>query len=141
MIKVQEQREELELNMAPMIDMVFLLIIFFLTTTSFTEREREQDVLLPTNRNSGSLSRNFDNNLIVNVLRDGRIMVYGEPKKLEELVTLVKDRKQRAAVPLKVQVRADQRTAYGNVAGALEAVERGGVQRPYIITKLVELGE
>jgi biopolymer transport protein ExbD len=40
---------------------------------------------------------------------------------------------------LKVQVRADLRTAYGNVARALEVIERAGVQRPYIVTKLVEL--
>ena len=77
MIRLEERQEDLQLNMAPMIDMVFLLIIFFLTATTFTEREREQDVLLPANTDKGSLSRNFDNNLIVNVLEDGSVRVFG----------------------------------------------------------------
>ena len=50
MIQMEQEKEDLQLNMAPMIDMIFLLIIFFLTATTFTEREREQDVLLPSNR-------------------------------------------------------------------------------------------
>ena len=45
MIEMQQEKEDLQLNMAPMIDMIFLLIIFFLTATTFTEREREQDAL------------------------------------------------------------------------------------------------
>jgi biopolymer transport protein ExbD len=141
MIRCPERRDDLDINLAPMIDMVFLLIIFFLTATTFAEKEREQDVLLPTNRIPGSLSRSQDQHLIVNVLEDGRLRVFGEIQSLERLAALVRDRRERAAQPLKVQVRADRRTAYGNVARALEAIERAGVQKPYIITKQVEIEE
>ncbi len=109
MIKTAEKRDELEINMTPMIDMVFLLIIFFLTATTFAQKEREQDVLLPSNRNAGSLSRSYDNNLIINVLRDGSAVVFGEKIAEEKLVALVKDRRLRASQPLKVLVRADWR--------------------------------
>jgi biopolymer transport protein ExbD len=139
MIHVEPRRERVELNMAPMIDMVFLLIIFFLTATTFSEREREQDVLLPANRNPGSLSRDLDQHLIVNVVRDGSVRVYGETLSADALTLLVRDRRERSRLPLKVQVRADQRTAYGNVARALESIERAGVARPYIVTKMVDL--
>ena len=54
MIQMEQEKEDLQLNMAPMIDMIFLLIIFFLTATTFTEKEREQDVLLPNNKNPSS---------------------------------------------------------------------------------------
>lgn len=139
MIRFEPRRETLELNMAPMIDMVFLLIIFFLTATTFTEREREQDVLLPANRNPGSLSRDLDLNIIVNVLRDGTIRIFGETASPDRLVALVRDRKERSHLPLKVQVRADRRAIYGSVAAALEAIEKAGVARPYIVTKSIEL--
>ena len=141
MIRIEKQQEDLQLNMAPMIDMVFLLIIFFLTATTFTEREREQDVLLPANRNQGALSRSFDNHVILNVMQDGSMHLFGEKMGPEQVVGLIRDRKERSRLPLKVQVRADRRTAYGNVAKALQAVERAGVQRPYIVTKMVELGD
>lgn len=139
MIRLESRMEEdLQINMAPLIDMVFLLIIFFLTVTSFTEVEREQDVLLPQNRNPASLSREVENHLTINVMRDGKLRLFGRDTDEGELVARLRERRERAKT-LKVMVRADRRTAYGNVAAALSAVERAGIQRPYIITRLVDL--
>ena len=140
MIRTEKRARSVELNMAPMVDMIFLLIIFFLTATTFSEKEREQDVLLPSNSLPGSLSRSLDNHLIINVLEQGGIRVAGQTLELAQLFEFVKERRSRSRQALKVQVRADKRTAYGNVARVLEAVERAGVQKPYIVTKLVELG-
>ena len=142
MIEMQQEKEDLQLNMAPMIDMIFLLIIFFLTATTFTEREREQDVLLPSNRNPGSLSRNMDNNIIINVMQDGAIFVLGEKISAEQLVGLLRQRKtelEKKKVKLKVQIRPDKRVIYGGVAVALEAAERAGIVKPHLISKTVEL--
>ena len=141
MIEMQQEKEDLQLNMAPMIDMIFLLIIFFLTATTFTEREREQDVLLPSNRNPGSLSRNMDNN-IINVKQDGSIFVLGEKISAEQLVGMLRQRKtelEKKKVKLKVQIRPDKRVIYGGVAVALEAAERAGIAKPHLISKTVEL--
>lgn len=139
MIRIEEREEQLELNMAPMIDMVFLLIIFFLTTTTFTDREKEQDILLPTTRGSGSLSRSPENKLIINVLQDGSLSVLGATVAPEELERIVRDRRERSRQTLKVMVRADRRTLYGSVAKALATVEQAGVQRPYVMTRTVEM--
>jgi len=137
MIRYESERDELQLNMAPMIDMVFLLIIFFLTATTFTEREREQDVLLPTNRNPGSLSRSFDNNLIVNVKHDGTIWVQGALSSAEDLAGIVAAKRRAVGAELKVQVRGDGRAQWHDVARAFEGIEAGGVQKSYIDTKYV----
>ena len=142
MIEMPQEKEDLQLNMAPMIDMIFLLIIFFLTATTFTEREREQDVLLPSNRNPGSLSRNMDNNIIINVMQDGAIFVLGEQVSAEQLVGMLRQRKtelEKKKVKLKVQIRPDKRVIYGGVAAALEAAERAGIVKPHLISKTVEL--
>ena len=142
MIQMEQEKEDLQLNMAPMIDMIFLLIIFFLTATTFTEREREQDVLLPSNRNPGSLSRNMDNNIIINVMQDGAIFVLGEQISAEQLVGMLRQRKtelEKKKVKLKVQISPDKRVIYGGVAAALEAAERAGIAKPHLISKTVEL--
>jgi biopolymer transport protein ExbD len=136
MIRVEETREEdLRINLAPMIDMVFLLIIFFLTATTFTQKEREQDVLLPSTRGAGSLSRQLERNVIVNVKKDGGIYVAGRRCDEGRLQALVADRNVRVEGTLKVKVRADKRAPYGYVARALAAIERAGVRRPYIDTR------
>ena len=142
MIEMEQEKEDLQLNMAPMIDMIFLLIIFFLTATTFTEREREQDVLLPSNRNPGSLSRNMDNNIIINVMQDGAIFVLGEQVSAEQLVGMLRQRKtelEKKKVKLKVQIRPDKRVIYGGVAAALAAAEKAGITKPHLISKTVEL--
>ena len=44
----KEQYEEVRINMDPMIDCVFLLIIFFLATTAFIKLEQDLSINLPT---------------------------------------------------------------------------------------------
>jgi len=139
MIRIEEQRERLQLDLAPMIDMVFLLIIFFLTATTFTEKEREQDVLLPANRSPASLSRALDDQLMVNVVEDGSVRVLGREVGLEELRALVRERLAAVGPALKVQVRGDRRTPYGNVSRAVEVVKAAGVPRAFLVTREEEL--
>ena len=47
----QEQEQELEVNLDPLIDCVFLLIIFFLVTTSFIKMEQDLSINLPVHAN------------------------------------------------------------------------------------------
>jgi len=141
MIHMEEDQGELQINLTPMIDMAFLLIIFFLTATVFPEIEREQDVLLPTNSNPSSLSRSHEDHLVINILKDGTVKFYGMEVSQEELVPGVRQRRERSRKVLKVMVRADYRTLFDNVARVLAAVERAGVQKPYIVTRRVVIEE
>ena len=130
--------DDLQLNMTPMIDMIFLLIIFFLTATTFAEKEREQEVQLPSSHGVGSLSKALDKHLVVNVLQDGQIIVDQKRCAASELKALVADRNSRANHALKVKLRVDRRTQFEHVSRALDAVERGGVARPHIDKKAVD---
>ena len=141
MIRVEESREDLQINMAPMIDMVFLLNLFFLTATVFPEIEREQEVVLPSAPNPASLSRTVEENLVINILQDGTVKIFGRKAEPAAIVPRVREMRERSRGTLKVMVRADRRTAYGNVAGVLAAVERAGVRRPFVVTRMVEIAE
>ena len=46
-IPSSQSRREMRINMTPMIDVVFLLIIFFMVATKFTELERNIDLEVP----------------------------------------------------------------------------------------------
>lgn len=76
--------EEPELNLTPMIDIVFLLIIFFMVGTQFTEPEEQFQVELPTSGAVQPLTKGPDA-LVVSVARDGRISMGGEQLTLPEL--------------------------------------------------------
>ncbi|MBL0732501.1 MAG: biopolymer transporter ExbD [Deltaproteobacteria bacterium] len=60
-----------ELNMAPLIDMVFILLIFFLVTTSFV-KETGVDINRPT---AGSAVSKEKASILVAVTADGRVYI------------------------------------------------------------------
>ena len=64
-------RRSAELNIAPMMDMVFILLIFFIVTTSFT-RETGVDVTKPKASTSRSLARE---NILIGVTKEGSIHI------------------------------------------------------------------
>ena len=79
-----EAMEEPNLNLTPMIDIVFLLIIFFMVGTQFTEIERQFDVQLPRVSEATPLTSHPDE-MVVNVQADGVVTVNGEEKSLDDL--------------------------------------------------------
>ncbi len=65
------------MQFAPMVDIVFLLLIFFLVTWSYARFEPELDVSVPAAEEGTEPRRQFGE-IIINVHRDGRIVVHSE---------------------------------------------------------------
>ena len=63
-----------QFQLAPMIDVVFLLLCFFMTTTLYSQWETEVDITLPTAATGESLQR-LAGEIIINVYPDGRYVV------------------------------------------------------------------
>ena len=63
-----ERGARIELSMTSMIDVVFLLLIFFMTTTSFVKPERELDPTIRVNRPSAVQAASDTVNQIVSAL-------------------------------------------------------------------------
>lgn len=70
------QRDELELNLIPLIDVVFMLLIFFMLTTTFIH-DRTLKVNLPVAKN-GSEQRAMHKDHIIEIDRAGQIAVDGD---------------------------------------------------------------
>jgi biopolymer transport protein ExbD len=81
-----ERLDEPGLNLTSMMDVVFLLLIFFMVGSRFNEdKERQLDVQLPTVSAAQPLTDPPDE-LIVNVYQNGKILLGNSPKTLEELI-------------------------------------------------------
>ena len=76
LIKSQTHKLSAAIEMTPMIDIVFLLLIFFLVATTFREEEREMQVALPFASSSAPISTMLKE-FIVNVMEDGTVIVGG----------------------------------------------------------------
>lgn len=119
------QDEQSGLNLTPMIDVVFLLIIFFMVGTKFTELERQIGLQVPEVSDKGALTE-APAHRHVNVYQDGQIMLDRESVTLDELVTRLADAR-RQYPALGVTVRGDASTSYQRVAEVFNACKQSGV--------------
>jgi biopolymer transport protein ExbD len=113
------------INLTPMIDIVFNLIIFFMVCTRFTEIERSVDVSVPQVGNTSSLNQ-IQRTRTINILRDGSIVLDRQP------VTLTELRSQLAAAhrqveDLEVTIRGDSLAPYQHVAAVMTACRQAGI--------------
>ncbi|MCA9248827.1 MAG: biopolymer transporter ExbD, partial [Planctomycetales bacterium] len=87
MMPISTQRDEQpQLNMTPMIDIVFLIIIFFMVGTKFTELERKIGLQVPEVSDVAAMTPAPEKR-VVNVYRDGQITLDRQEVSLLELVS------------------------------------------------------
>ncbi|MEM8835035.1 MAG: biopolymer transporter ExbD [Planctomycetota bacterium] len=120
------------IEMTPLIDMVFLLLIFFLVATTFQQSERELQIALPEAEAAGPISSAM-REIIVNVTGSGEIIVGGRQMSLEELRAMVTDAVD-SNPEQKVSVRGDKDVAYSAVASVLDVCKAAGIDAPFLDT-------
>lgn len=120
-LRVQRD-EQPSVNLTPMIDIVFLLIIFFMVGTKFSElSEAERNIALnvPQVESAGALTA-APKKRVINVFEDGKITLDDNAVSLEELATQLTDAKKQYKA-LGVIVRGDGEAFYQRVADVLAA--------------------
>ena len=130
LLKDQAVEQSVSIELTPLIDVMFLLLIFFLVATTFHQEERELQIALPYAEAAGPISVHL-REIVINVDRDGRILVGGRVQTPDELRELVEGRV-RSNPDQKVAVRGDRETAYANVMRVLDICKASGIQEPYL---------
>lgn len=99
----------LQFNITPLIDIVFLLIIFFLVASHFVRSENVEAVELPDATAAQQDDDATPNRLTITVLADGTMKVNGRAITLDELptllISLVEGKKSKEP---EVRIRADR---------------------------------
>jgi biopolymer transport protein ExbD len=126
--------EQPSLNLTPMIDVVFLLIIFFMVGTKFTELERKLGLEVPEVSEVKTLTPAPERR-VINVFNDGHIELDREALTLEELVQRLSQARGEYS-DLGVLVRGDAEGAFQNVATVLGACREAGVSDMGISVRL-----
>ena len=115
------------LNITPLIDVVFLLLIFFLVATRFDEEERELSVVLPQASEAKPLTEK-PKEVFINIDREGRYKVNREwVDEVQLLKTLEQawiDNPGRATVV----IRADRRVPFQFVATAMNLCNKANIR-------------
>jgi biopolymer transport protein ExbD len=128
------QDEAPALNLTSMIDVVFLLIIFFMVGTKFTEMERKITLQVPEVSDAGALAP-APEKFVVNVYADGSMSLDREMLSREQLIArLAQARSEYEG--LGVIVRGDAAGAFQHVAEALNACRQAGIAEMGISVRL-----
>jgi biopolymer transport protein ExbD len=135
--------------MAPMIDVVFLLIIFFVLVSTFASAERVP-MELPDPDASQAKNVKLTNRVIINVqpadpaATDGAGVSYSLGAVHVDSLGEISERLARYSreVPnLKVVIRADRRLRYGAVREVMEVVAENGIENMNIVAHVGDAGE
>ncbi len=122
-IKINHDPEP-SLNLTPMIDIVFLLIIFFMVGTKFAEVERQIKLEVPAVKQFGVMAP-APTKRIVHVFRDNTIVMDQREYTIDELIAELKTARERYA-ELAVLIRGDGQGPLQNVINVLAACRDAG---------------
>ena len=126
--------EQPTINLTPMLDIVFNIIIFFMVATKFAEMEHKIELQVPQVADVQALTPAPERR-VINVYRDGRIALDRDFVSLDQLVARLSEARREYA-GLGVMVRGDAEGAFQNVAGVLGACRQAGIQEMGVSVRL-----
>lgn len=118
--------DEPAINLTPMIDVVFTLLVFFMLATTFAERERLLDLELPYAASAADAKKPTPQELVINVAREGKVFVDGKTLEETQLAKVLSDTAQRDRRTM-VTIRGDRRGAYDGIVHVLDACLQAGL--------------
>lgn len=111
--------------LAPMIDVVFLLLIFFIATMQFSQSERELNVSVPV-AEEGADARQTVGEIIVNVRENGEVVVDNAVMTQEQLFAKLT----RIAAVHKnqaIRIRGDGKVEYQKIVQVIDVCQKAGI--------------
>jgi biopolymer transport protein ExbD len=125
------------ISTSPFVDIMFILIIFFMVTMSFHEQEQDISVNLPQTdtRLSSAVKA-----MIINIRKDGSYYLGSRKMNLQnihaELLAALQSNPEQ-----KVLIRGDRYALHGQVAAAIAVCKRSGIRDANIGYMTTSLGE
>ncbi|GED42827.1 biopolymer transporter ExbD [Cobetia marina] len=126
----RRQRESVEVNLTPLIDVVFLLLIFFMVSTTFDSR-RALDLILPQSSQASAVEQAP---LIMTIGAKGDFTL-GDTSLTESALGAALARHKDQADRFGLILEADGRTPHAKVVKALDAAAEVGITRVRISTR------
>lgn len=111
-------KQELQFQLAPMIDVMFLLLCFFVSSQLFAQWETEIDLTLPTAQ-TGDVPQRMPGEVIINVHKDGRIVLQQRELSIDGLGQVLK-RVSKLFPGRPVVIRGDEHADYRHLVKVMD---------------------
>ncbi|MEE9258133.1 MAG: biopolymer transporter ExbD [Nitrospinaceae bacterium] len=119
----REEEENFSLDLTPLIDVVFLLLIFFMVSTVFVDFKRRMDISLPSSKSA--VLDEVPKTLNIEITTDRQIFLNEKKvslRKLESALASLPDAEKKNAI-----IRADKNLPYGEVIKVMGILQSASV--------------
>lgn len=122
----RRSNSEFGIDMTPMIDVVFQLIIFFLVSSHLVKQETQVQVPLPV-ATSGDKDVAEQARVTVNVVEDGKLLFSGRQVSPEELTLQLSEKLADLGKDLEVRIRSARDIPYARVEPVMLSCAKAGI--------------
>lgn len=124
---VIKRPRRLGFNMTPMIDVVFLLIIFFLVSSHLARQESQVKLTLPVAESGDEEPAVATRRVTINVTEDGSLTLAGRAVPVVDIGNRLKLAKQELGDEMEVRIRSSRLTPYSFIEPVMLACTRQGI--------------
>jgi biopolymer transport protein ExbD len=122
------------LSLTPLIDVVFLLLIFFLVTSEFEEEERRLDIVLPTATSAVPMIGK-PREIVIDIDDQGAVYLRGQEISMADLEKLLKATAAKNPTNQSAVIRADRNTSFQPVISVMDVCNRTGISDYSVTTQ------
>ena len=119
----RRRRRHTHMDIAPLVDVVFQLLLFFMLTSHFLG-EPAVKVRLPASQTAQVVE---EGELVITVTREGEVYLGAERIELEALGVALKEAKESGAAS-SVRIRSDKEASVGLLIGVIDQVRGAGIK-------------
>ena len=128
-----DSEEDYSLQLTSLVDVVFLLLIFFMVSTSFVDFTRRLDIELPEAKSSAEIVEK--KSFLIEVGVEKRISLNGKTVLLDDLESRLKAGVGSGKFKPSLTIKADKRLDYGYVIKVMGLISGAGVRDISLATK------
>lgn len=114
-------------NMTPMIDVVFQLIIFFLVSSHLAKQESQLKLPLPVAQTGVDDRESSDARITISILSSGELLAQGRTMSLDDVASLLTERRDALGSKMEVRLRSDRATSYRHLEPLLVRCAKLGI--------------
>ncbi len=125
-------RKKVHIDITPLVDVVFLLLIFFMVTSTFLELPGIKLVLPSAKTSTPQAIREIT--IMVNA--QNQLYLNGQPLEWAQLESRLKSALMQRPSPKTLIIKADRSVAHGKVVNIMDTARLCGVQKLVVTTQL-----
>jgi biopolymer transport protein ExbD len=115
------------INIISLIDILVILLIFFIATSTFKKRQPQLEINLPDSKTATASAAAKADPIVLRVKSADQLMLDEKPVKLADLASALQAERQQAP-ERPIAMQADRQAPFGVVVQVLDALKQAGVK-------------